>query len=56
MGLNRWLGCIETPATGREKEYGIGTLQRVATPKRVVVVGGGPAGLKAAVIAASARP
>jgi mycofactocin system FadH/OYE family oxidoreductase 2 len=52
MGLNRWLGCIETPATGREKEYGIGTLQRVATPKRVVVVGGGPAGLKAAVIAA----
>ena len=32
MGLNRWLGCIETPATGREKEYGIGTLQRVATP------------------------
>ena len=52
MGLNRWLGCIETPATGREREYGIGTLQRVATPKRVVVVGGGPAGLKAAVIAA----
>ena len=28
MGLNRWLGCIETPATGREKEFGIGTLQR----------------------------
>jgi NADPH-dependent 2,4-dienoyl-CoA reductase/sulfur reductase-like enzyme len=52
MGLNRWLGCIETPATGREKGYGIGTLQRVTAPKRVVVVGGGPAGLKAAVIAA----
>ncbi len=52
MGLNRWLGCIETPATGREREYGIGTLQPVATPKRVLVVGGGPAGLKAAVIAA----
>ena len=52
MGLNRWLGCIETPATGREREYGIGTLQRVATPKRILVVGGGPAGLKAAVIAA----
>ena len=27
MGLNRWLGCIETPATGRERAYGIGTLQ-----------------------------
>ncbi len=52
MGLNRWLGCIETPATGREQEYGAGTLGRVETPKRVVVVGGGPAGLKAATIAA----
>lgn len=52
MGLNRWLGCIETPATGREQFLGIGTLQPVKTPKRVLVVGGGPAGLKAAVIAA----
>lgn len=52
MGLNRWMGCIETPATGREKELGIGTLQPAPRPKRVTVVGGGPAGLKAAVIAA----
>jgi len=52
MGLNRWLGCIETPATGREREYGIGTLTPVKNPKKVVVVGGGPAGLKAATIAA----
>ena len=52
MGLNRWLGCIETPATGREQSLGAGTLQPVKTPKRVVVVGGGPAGLKAATIAA----
>ena len=52
MGLNRWLGCIETPATGREQVYGIGTLQRATTPKQVTVIGGGPAGLKAAVIAA----
>ncbi|QLH37944.1 MAG: mycofactocin system FadH/OYE family oxidoreductase 2 [Defluviicoccus sp.] len=52
MGLNRWLGCIETPATGREQTMGAGTLQRVAKPKRVTVIGGGPAGLKAAVIAA----
>ncbi len=52
MGLNRWMGCIETPGTGQEKIYGIGTLQPVNRAKRVVVVGGGPAGLKAAAIAA----
>ena len=52
MGLNRWLGCIETPATGREQALGSGTLSTVTVPKRVLVVGGGPAGLKAATIAA----
>jgi mycofactocin system FadH/OYE family oxidoreductase 2 len=49
MGLNRWLGCIENPRTGKES---------VALPmpkprgRRVVVVGGGPAGLQAASTAA----
>jgi len=52
MGLNRWLGCIETPATGRERELGVGTLRPVERAKRVTVIGGGPAGLKAATIAA----
>ncbi len=52
MGLNRWMGCIETPGTGQEKNLGIGTLQRAARPERVLVIGGGPAGLKAATIAA----
>ncbi|NTU85725.1 MAG: mycofactocin system FadH/OYE family oxidoreductase 2, partial [Chloroflexales bacterium] len=52
MGLNRWMGCIETPATGREQALGIGTLQPAGQRKRVVVVGGGPAGMKAAVVAA----
>jgi 2,4-dienoyl-CoA reductase (NADPH2) len=52
MGLNRWMGCIENPATGQEKRYGAGTLQRVEIPKRVTVIGGGPAGLKAAAVAA----
>ena len=52
MGLNRWLGCIETPATGREQQLGIGSLSVVAEPKRVLVIGGGPAGLKAATVAA----
>jgi 2,4-dienoyl-CoA reductase (NADPH2) len=52
MGLNRWLGCIETPATGREKTLGAGTLKPAGKAKRVTVVGGGPAGLKAATVAA----
>ncbi len=52
MGLNRWLGCIETPATGREKQLGIGTLKPAEPARRVTVVGGGPAGLKAATVAA----
>jgi mycofactocin system FadH/OYE family oxidoreductase 2 len=49
MGLNRWLGCIENPRTGRES---------VAVPpprrqgRQVVVVGGGPGGMQAAVTAA----
>jgi len=48
MGLNRWLGCIENPRTGRESAI-------VPLPRRrrkVVVVGGGPGGLQAAVTAA----
>ena len=35
--------CIETPATGQEKRYGGGTLSTVTEPKRVLVIGGGPA-------------
>ena len=49
MGLNRWLGCIENPRTGRESEP-------LPAPRRrglrVLVVGGGPGGLQAAVTAA----
>jgi mycofactocin system FadH/OYE family oxidoreductase 2 len=50
MGLNRWLGCIENPRTGRESE-GVGTVRLTSTPKRVMVVGAGPAGLQAAIAA-----
>ena len=48
MGLNRWLGCIENPRTGRESV----PLRSPGRPRRVVVVGGGPAGMQAAVTAA----
>jgi mycofactocin system FadH/OYE family oxidoreductase 2 len=51
MGLNRWLGCIENPRTGRESQ-GVGVARLTAKPKSVMVVGGGPAGLQAALAAA----
>jgi len=44
------LSCSQNPVTGREGE--LGELVPAATPRRVVVVGGGPAGLEAARIAA----
>lgn len=52
LNKHRAITCTVNPAVGREREIGIGTLARVPEPRRVVVVGGGPAGLKAAEIAA----
>ncbi|MCU1400087.1 MAG: NADH:flavin oxidoreductase/NADH oxidase, partial [Acidimicrobiales bacterium] len=52
MGLNRWLGCIENPRTGREAEYAARTTNLTRKPKNVMVVGAGPAGLQAAISAA----
>ncbi len=43
------LQCAVNPETGRE---GVFQLQRAARPKKVWVIGGGPAGMKAAEIAA----
>lgn len=54
MGLNRWLGCIESPTTGKEHEVAM-LKARPATAtarKSVLVVGAGPAGLQAAIAAA----
>lgn len=45
------ISCIQHPETGRELQYG--TLQRTTAPKRVMVAGGGPAGMKAAAVAAA---
>ncbi|MEW5897680.1 MAG: FAD-dependent oxidoreductase [Bacillota bacterium] len=44
--------CLQNPTVGREKELGIGTLRPASKPKRVFVVGGGPAGMEAARVAA----
>lgn len=53
MGLNRWMGCIENPRTGREHEWNATRHVRLAkTPQQVMVVGAGPAGLQAAIAAA----
>lgn len=49
MGLNRWLGCIENPLTGKESEPA--TAPPIAR-RSVIVVGAGPAGLQAAIAAA----
>ena len=48
MGLNRWLGCIENPVAGLESVH----VPRPRRSRKVVVVGGGPGGLQAAVTAA----
>jgi len=53
MGLNRWLGCIENPRTGRENEWRVNDhLAITAKPKKVIIAGAGPAGLQAAIAAA----
>jgi len=43
------LSCAVNPATGRERSY---RLERAEKPKKVAVIGGGPAGLEAARVAA----
>ncbi len=46
------LHCIQNPAAGREKIYGMGKIKPASTKKKVMIIGGGPAGLKVAEIAA----
>ncbi len=47
----RGVTCVQNPVIGREAEWA--TLPPTQSPRRVVVVGGGPAGLEAARVAAA---
>ncbi len=44
------ISCIQNPVSGRELRFG--TIPQASPRKKVMIVGGGPAGMKAAVIAA----
>ena len=50
---NTGIACTVNPTTGLERQWGIGTLQPAQQPRSIAVVGGGPAGMKVAEIAAS---
>lgn len=45
---NRPTSCILNPATGRERDWGIGTIAKAAKRKKIVIVGAGPAGIECA--------
>jgi 2,4-dienoyl-CoA reductase-like NADH-dependent reductase (Old Yellow Enzyme family)/thioredoxin reductase len=42
------ISCVVNPAAGREQRFGLHTLRPAQTPGNWLVVGGGPAGMKAA--------
>jgi mycofactocin system FadH/OYE family oxidoreductase 2 len=51
VGLNKTIGCVQNPSVGCEATEGERHLRPALRKKRVMVVGGGPAGMWAAKIA-----
>ena len=48
-----WISCLVNPSAGREFEWGGDRFTRTDQPKKVLVVGAGPAGMEAARVAAA---
>lgn len=46
------ISCILNPTVGRERSWGIGTLDQTLKRKKVLIIGAGPAGCEASIIAA----
>jgi 2,4-dienoyl-CoA reductase-like NADH-dependent reductase (Old Yellow Enzyme family)/thioredoxin reductase len=47
-----WISCLINPSAGREFEWHGDRFEKTDTPKNVLVIGGGPAGMEAARVAA----
>ncbi|PWE54653.1 oxidoreductase [Metarhizobium album] len=47
-----WISCLINPSVGREVEWGGDRFRKAENPQRVLVIGGGPAGLEAARVSA----
>jgi NADPH-dependent 2,4-dienoyl-CoA reductase/sulfur reductase-like enzyme len=47
-----WVSCLANPSAGREFEWGGDVVPRTDRPRHILVVGGGPAGLEVARVAA----
>ena len=47
-----WISCLVNPSAGREFEWGGDRFEKSDAPKNIAVIGGGPAGLEAARVAA----
>ncbi len=52
-GRDYWISCLINPSVGHEHEWGGDRFTPTAAPQHVLVVGGGPAGLEAARVAAT---
>lgn len=51
-GRDYWISCLINPSAGREHEWGGDQFSLTKAPKHILVVGGGPAGLETARVAA----
>ena len=47
-----WISCLINPSAGREFSWGGDRFERTDSPRKILVIGGGPAGLEVARVAA----